>query len=149
MLGSASRWSCYICNGDQDLKSIFFPQMLFLIWIDVWVIWVKKNSKRFSSPSARAGVISVSRRWTGLQLWLLFHLTPPFVGSGRCMPFTYSRIMTMCAFQLSKAVLFFPWLFVIGNVFPEDSMCVCIVFQLRLYEAVMAGCQINGTLGIF
>lgn len=39
-----------------------------------------------------------------------------------------SRIMTICAFQLSKAVLFFLWLFVIGNVFPEDSVCVCIVF---------------------
>lgn len=90
-LGPASRWSCYICNGDEPLKSIFFLQTLFLIWIDVWAISVKKSSKQFSSPSAKAGVINVSRRWMGQQRWLLFHLTSSFVGSGKCIPFTCSR----------------------------------------------------------
>lgn len=105
----------------------------------------------------RAIFLPLSKSWShqrvtqvdGATTLTLFTLTAPFVGSGRCIPFTYSRIMTMCAFQLSKAALLFLWLFVIGNVFPEDSMCVCIVFQLRLHETVMAGCQINGTLGIF
>lgn len=90
-LGLASRWSCYICNGDEDSKSIFLPQTLFLIWIDVWVILVKKNGRQFSSHSPKAGVINVSRRWMGLQDWLLFHQKSSPVGSGKCIPFTYSR----------------------------------------------------------
>lgn len=72
-------------------KSIFFSQILFLIWIDVWVMLVKKNGKQSSSPSGKAGVSSVSHRWMGLQHWSLFNLTLPFRGSERCIPFTYSR----------------------------------------------------------
>lgn len=70
---------------------LFFPQILFLVWTDAWVMLVKKNGKQSSSLSAKAGVSSVSHRWMGLRHWFLFSLTLPFRGSGRCIPFTYSR----------------------------------------------------------